>query len=300
MSTRRLEEILEECLSAYLDGRRSVEESLSLYPFYAAELEPLLRTATEINTTLNSYSPPAHVQRRGLNRFLSDARARRNIRALQVGAVRQPGFFGSLWQRYSLGFAGAAMAVIILTVAIGSTALIGSSSGGDTVGTGFQTSEPATPAVVTALRQQIDTLRTRQASQSVTADDIAALLAAAQNIGNADPGDIEPARDTITQALIDANDLVSDIVVTQPEVAPQAQQAQEIIRDVAAGIGAPLPTPSAAVGATTPAVTTEPTPVITETPTIGPSTEATAPPTEAPTPTPAPTPVDSTPPRAPA
>ncbi len=43
MRTRRLEEIFEECLSAYLEGERAIGESLSLYPDMAGELEPLLR-----------------------------------------------------------------------------------------------------------------------------------------------------------------------------------------------------------------------------------------------------------------
>ena len=47
MITRSLEEILEECLSAYLEGRRGIDESLSLYPSLADELEPLLRTAAQ-------------------------------------------------------------------------------------------------------------------------------------------------------------------------------------------------------------------------------------------------------------
>ena len=73
---RKFDEIFEECLSALLEGRRSVEESLSLYPSLAAELEPLLRTAAEIAPAFE-YRPPAAVQEEARQRFLVAARARR-------------------------------------------------------------------------------------------------------------------------------------------------------------------------------------------------------------------------------
>jgi hypothetical protein len=292
MSARRLEEILEECLSAYLDGRRSVEESLSLYPFYASELEPMLRTATSINYTLNSYSPPAHVQQRGLHRFLSDARARRSLRALKAGSA-QPSRFAITWQKYRLGFAGAAMAVLILTVAVGGTALMGGRGDGTTA---FDNSDTATPAVVTALRQQIDRVRALHASQSVTAEDIAALRDAAQEIGDAPDSDIDPAKDSIAAALNEADALVSEIIASQdPTLSQPAQDAQDKIRDVAAEIGLPTPTPAATEPATP---TPEPTIKPTEAPT--PTPEPTVAPTEAPTPTLPPPPSDTPPPREPA
>lgn len=287
MSARRLEEILEECLSAYLDGRRSIEESLSLYPFYASELEPMLRTATGINFALNSYSPPAHVQQRGLNRFLSDARARRNMKSLQVGAVR-PSRFAITWQKYRLGFAGAAMAVLILAVSVGGTALIG--EGNDTTVSGFP--DTATPAVVINLQQQVDTVRSRQASQSLTAEDIVRLRAATEALQNATDGEIDSARDSIADALNDANTLVNEIIATQdPELAQPAQDAQNTIRDVAAVIDVALASPTPVVDTVTP----EPTVAPTEEPT--PTPEPTAAPTEAPTPTLPPPPSDTPPPR---
>ena len=255
MSARRLEEILEECLSAYLDGRRSIEESLSRYPSYASELEPMLRTATGINFALNSYSPPAHVQQRGLNRFLSDARARRNMKSLQVGSVR-PSRFAVTWQRYRLGFAGAAMAVLILAVSVGGTALMGEGGSNDSV---FRagTAEPPTPAVVTALQQQVDTIRTLRASQSLTADDIARLLAAAEALNDASDSEIDSARDSIAVALNDANALVSEIIATDPALAQPAREAQDKIRDVAAGIDVVLASPTPVADTATPVVTPE-------------------------------------------
>lgn len=73
---RKFEEIFEECLSALLEGRRSVEESLSLYPSLANELEPLLRAAAEIAPAFDS-RPPDAVQEEGRQRFLTAARLRR-------------------------------------------------------------------------------------------------------------------------------------------------------------------------------------------------------------------------------
>lgn len=282
MSARRLEEILEECLSAYLDGRRSVEESLSLYPSFAPQLEPLLRTATSINTTLNAYSPPAHVQERGLHRFLSDARARQNLKSLKVSGSR-PSWLSVTWQKYRLGFAGAGMAVLILTASVGGAALMNTGSGGDQVSD--QRPDSATPAVVIALQEKVNTIRTLRANQSLTEGDIRALLAAAQELENASDDEIGSARDSVEQALNDANAVVSEIIQTQdPELAPSAQEASEKVREVAANLGVTLsPTPVVTAPPASDTPTTEPTAPPTPEPTAPPTAEPTAPPTEVPT-----------------
>jgi hypothetical protein len=88
MNARRLEEIFEECVTAYLEGRRSIEQSLSLYPAFAAELAPLLRTAVRLSDGFQKVSPPARAQERGLQRFLTGARARR-LRELAAGSRRR-------------------------------------------------------------------------------------------------------------------------------------------------------------------------------------------------------------------
>lgn len=279
MSARRLEEILEECLSAYLDGRRSIEESLSLYPSFAPQLEPLLRTATSITTTLKANAPAAHVQQRGLNRFLSDARARNNIKSLRVSGA-QPGRFSIIWQKYRLGFAGAGMAVLILAASIGGTAVLGGGSSGGTV-ENFDTS---TPAVVTNLQEQLDTVRAKRASQQLTADDIFQLREAAADLRDAPESDIDPSIDTIGKALTDADDFFSEIIATDPDLAQPAQDAQVIIRGVAADIGATLGSPTvAATPEVTPIPTPEPTPAQTPEPTPAPTPEPTAAPTPEPT-----------------
>src|SRR3972149_6828245 len=65
MGRGQFEEIFEECLSALLEGRRGIEESLSLYPAWRGRLEPLLRAAEEIAGGLD-VSPPPYTRERGL------------------------------------------------------------------------------------------------------------------------------------------------------------------------------------------------------------------------------------------
>ncbi len=78
MGRGEFEEILEECLSALLEGRRGVEESLSLYPAWRGQLEPLLRAAEEMAAACDQ-SPPPQARQRGLQRFLEAARTRRRL-----------------------------------------------------------------------------------------------------------------------------------------------------------------------------------------------------------------------------
>ena len=115
MGRRRLEEILEECLSAHLEGRRSVEESLSLYPSLARELEPLLRTAAEMVEGLGGGQPRWLVLEESRQRFLAAAAARR--RAIAQGAGPRTGWRGG-WAVLVAGGLGltAAMAVASATL----------------------------------------------------------------------------------------------------------------------------------------------------------------------------------------
>jgi hypothetical protein len=81
MGRGEFEEILEESLSALLEGRRSVDESLSLYPAWRGRLEPLLRAAEEIAAAFDQ-TPPAQTRERGLQRFLEAIRTRRRLRTI--------------------------------------------------------------------------------------------------------------------------------------------------------------------------------------------------------------------------
>ena len=80
MKARRFEEVLEECLAAQLEGRRTIEESLSLYPSLASELEPLLRAAAVLTDTFERSSPPWYLLERGRDRFLIAAANRARAR----------------------------------------------------------------------------------------------------------------------------------------------------------------------------------------------------------------------------
>src|SRR5258708_2015150 len=81
----RLQKAFDECVTAYLERRRSIEDSLYLYPAFADELAPLLRTASWLSDSFQKVTPPARVQERGLQRFLADARARRLRELTAVG-----------------------------------------------------------------------------------------------------------------------------------------------------------------------------------------------------------------------
>lgn len=290
MRQRRLEEILEECLAAYLAGRRSIEQSLSLYPAVATELEPLLRTATSFSERLQAYTPPQHIRQRGLHRFLSDARSRRSLKSISYATGESR--LASLWGRTRV-FAGAAAAVaLVATALVGASALTGGSAGSpDAVGNlasppGSQRSgAPSTPVQVLNLREQINDMQQRiNAGESVTADDLADLQNAARNIQNANDDDIQAGKSEVEKALIDANDLVANIGQSQPELADEAQDAGDTIRDVAGEVGVVIPTPVFVTDTptATPEVTAPPTPEPTPTPTPAP----TEPPTQAPTPSP--------------
>ena len=107
MGRVQFEDIFEECLSALLEGRRSIEESLSLYPAWRGRLEPLLRAAEEVSAGLDA-TPPLYVKERGLQRFLDSARARRRLRQmLSPQAVATP-----WWRWASTGLA----AVVVIGV----------------------------------------------------------------------------------------------------------------------------------------------------------------------------------------
>ena len=89
MRQRRFEEVLEECISAYLDGRRGVEDSLALYPSLARQLEPLLRAAADTADAFRDLKPVAGAQERIRQRILRAASERAAARLL---TSQIPGF----------------------------------------------------------------------------------------------------------------------------------------------------------------------------------------------------------------
>jgi hypothetical protein len=281
MNARRLEEAFEECVTACLEGRRSIDESLSLYPAFAAELAPLLRTAVRLSDSFQKATPPARVQERGLQRFLADARARRRLRELTAGSRKQSWLAG-FWGQHRLAFAGAATLVAVLAIAVGSAAMLagGGSDGGHTVLNVSPSPTPLrpTPEAVANIQTQIGRINALRANgKLVTTDDLGSLTDATSHLKAAPPTDLQQSIGQVQQVLQDADALVTKIAATQPGVAHQAQQAHETIRDVASSFNVTIVTA---------------TPVPTETPsasgesTATPTVAATAAPTVAPTPEP--------------
>lgn len=78
-------EILEECLEAVLQRRRTVNLCLSLYPQLARELEPLLTTALKVDDAFHDETPAWHVQERVRLRVLAAYQARIRSRNLVGG-----------------------------------------------------------------------------------------------------------------------------------------------------------------------------------------------------------------------
>lgn len=284
MNEKRLEQVFEECVTAYLEGRRSIPESLQLYPAFAPELAPLLQTAIQLNESFSKVNPPAHVQERIRHRFLADARARRHIRALKRHG--STGLFSGFWQRQRFGFAAASGAVAVLVLAVGSAAML--MGGGTAEGPGGSLGNVTTPASsarptpdsVRTIQAKISDITTRiNAGEKITANDLAELESATSDVAQEDVND---SRDQVEQALQAANALVTAVVIQQPELAQPAQAAQDTLRDVASTFDIDLDA--------TPAVTNSPVPTG-ETPTVEPTQQATEQPTEAPTgePTAAPT-----------
>jgi hypothetical protein len=107
MRKRELGEILDECLEAYQQGRRSIEDCLSLYPAIADELEPLLRTAVQFIDTLEEERPPAYLTEQGRMRFLAAASTRARARAITRSLEPQR---APAWSHLRWGAVGGAMA----------------------------------------------------------------------------------------------------------------------------------------------------------------------------------------------
>jgi hypothetical protein len=288
MKANRFEEVLEECLSAHLEGRRSVEESLALYPALRPDLEPLLRTAAGVSDRLQSFAPPANVRDRGLQRFLADARARQRVRVL-AGGTAKDGWFHRVLGRYSLGLAAGAAALALVAVAVTAAIMNGGESGTPSAvrSTGDSGSEqaPETPVLLTNLQDRIEHIRRDVSSgRPVAPDLIEELTLATQQLRSASPGDLDVARAAVIDALAEAETLVLVVAGSQPEVADQAQAAVVVIRDVAGVIGGSPESPVA-------------TPATQETPAAG-DPGGTPAPTEPPAETPAPTPEPTDPPAA--
>lgn len=290
---KKLSEILEECIEAGIAGRRSLEQSLALYPAQAEELEPLLRTALSVSDSFQSYTPPAAVEQRVRSRFLADAAARQSLRHLE-GSFEKRGWLSGLFRRPVFGgfAAAAAVAVAVVAITFGGIDLGGSETGGSPVGA----------TVVFNLGNRVDSINEHlESGGEVQNSDIAELSALLAQLKATSPEELQASAAELETTLSGTLAILqggSGIVPDDPAVV----DAVTATRDIAAANGLDLQGPIDVVDATptpTDPPIVEPTDVPAE-PTPAPSGgSATAAPTATPPPTPQSTPTATADDRAP-
>jgi hypothetical protein len=242
MKARRLDEVLDECLSAYLEGRRTIEESLSLYPSLRDELEPLLRTAIPIADTFNESAPPDRVQERGRQEFLTSASVRQRAKLLTKDISFGRRLAGAAGRRRWLLLAAAVVTVGIAAAAAVTAVLDLSDSQPNAA------SLPASPLTPTVghLRESQQQLW-RRANQGVdVSPEMIRSLSRATAALQLEVGDFSAldsgSRLELERAIADQYLLLHLIVNTQPVgVAPEARQALGITEQVAQNWGVNLP-----------------------------------------------------------
>lgn len=291
MKARRLEEVLDECLSAYLAGRRTVEESLSLYPDLRSRLEPLLRTATELADKFGNTTPAPHLVDRGRERFLESAQIRRRARDLtrDIPITRR---MANVWGRAQWGLLSAAIVGLFLVVAFSATAL---DSGSHESSPQAQVILDARPPAVADLRQTQEQLRVQTVGNGAVSPRLILELAQTTTELQAQVQDFSHLDGRSQQELeraIGYQYLLLHLVIdTQPRsVAPEAREALGLTEDLAKEWGVELPHVPPAVSAT-PSAFPSATPAPSVTPEPSPGTSSATPvPSEALTPSPQPLP----------
>jgi hypothetical protein len=286
---KRFEEILEECLSAQFEGRRTLEESLSLYPSLAPELEPLLRTAGNVSHAFDGLNPPAYLLERGRLRFVAASSERRRAREIAYGVngfgrKRMPWNFRH-WGMLSSGVAAACALVIV-----GAIAVLGGDGGGREDVVQGQTPSPTAPSPQFAknledLIGQLNHVKLKAGLGTVGPEDLRALQRATEALAASGQPPDDASRQAAERALSEQYATALELSQTAPpEQAGEYQEVLNTTQAVANTLDVDLfpvePTPVAATQtpAETPAPTDAPTPT-------APATETPAP-TEAPTPTP--------------
>ena len=293
---KRFEEILEECLTAQLEGRRSVEQSLSQYPSMAPALEPLLRTAAGVSYAFEALDPPPYLQERGRLRFLSAASERRRAREIASG-VRGFERSRSSWNFRHWGLLGSGVAAVFAILAAGGVLLAGGggSDGGEQVAGSKSTptaSAPASDDFVANLdefRIYLDQVKQKASNGSIKPEDIQGLREATERLAQAGapPDD---ARQAVEDALNEQYVLLTSLSDDGPR--EQRDAVQEVLSvttkaandweiPIFAATSTPTPTDQPVNTATPAPGTPEPT----DAPTPGAPTDTPAP-TAAPTPTP--------------
>lgn len=287
---RRFEEIVEECLSAQAEGRRSVEESLSLYPSVALELEPLLRTAANVSYAFEGLNPPAYLLERGRLRFVAAASERRRAREIARG-VWGFGRTRMSWNIRHWGMLGSGVAAACALVLVGAVALM--SGGSDGGGTAVDNAAPTSPAAraefaanLEDLVDQLNHVKFKALRGTVASEDIRALLRATEALADSGQPPDEASKQAAEQLLNEQYALSLELSQSaSPEQAGDYQEVLSVTKNAANTLDVDLSTP-------TPVATDQPaaigTPVETPTPTPTDLATETPVPTEAPTPTPTP------------
>ncbi len=291
MKARRLDEVLDECLSAYLEGRRSIEESLSLYPALREQLEPLLRTAAELSVALGEHSPPAHPQERRREQFLARASARRRAAALTADAGLRRRIVRAAYGRGRWAVMGAAFAVT-LTIAVVTVGILDRSSGGGRPEAQLLPADTLTPAF-SDLRRAQERLWTRANQGADVSPEMIRDLARSTSELESQVRDFSAldgrSRLELKKAISDQFLLLLLIVDTQSaDVGPEAIEALDLTEQLADAWGVELPELPLGVTATPASSSPAATPPQTATP--APSTIVTATPSPEVTTTPQPTP----------
>ena len=254
MKARRLEEVLDECLSAYLDGRRTIEESLSLYPDLRPRLDPLLRTAAELADKVGRSSPAPHRLKSGRERFLESAQIRRRARELtrDIPITRR---MANVWGRAQWGFLAGAFATLFVVVAFSATAL---DSGSQDPSPQAQVILDSRPAAVTDLRQAQEQLRVQTVENGgISAGLILELERTTTELQSQvdDFSNLDGRSQQELERAIGYQYLLLHLVIdTQPRaIAPQAREALNLTEDLAEEWGVELPDLPPGVSATAPA-----------------------------------------------
>jgi len=242
MKARRLDEVLDDCLSAYLEGRRSIEESLSLYPSLRHELEPLLRTAVEVADTFGESSPPDHVEERGRQEFLTSASVRQRAK-LVTSDLTFPQRVSEFARRRRWLLMVVAFAVG-LAVAGTVAAKLETSSGG-TSPEGASVASPITPVVGNLRSAQQQLWRRANQGVDVSPEMIRALSRTTSALDSQTGrfADIDDqARVELERTIADQYLLLHLIANTQPApTAPEARRALAVTQQVARSWGIDLP-----------------------------------------------------------
>lgn len=281
---KRFEEILEECLTAQLEGRRSVEQSLSQYPSMAPALEPLLRTAAGVSYAFEALDPPPYLQERGRLRFLTAASERRRAREIASG-VRGFERSRSSWNFRHWGLLGSGAAAVFAILAAGGVLLAGgggSDGGGQVVGNKSTptAAAPASDDFVANFNDFTDTLN--RLKQTVLAD------------GRIAPEDIAALRDATSrlaqsgQPPYDDRQAVEDALIQQVDVLTGLSDDGYAVQDILSVITKAANDWDIPIFAATSTPTDQPVDTATPTPGTPEATDAPTP-TGAPTDTPAPT-----------